>query len=240
MNKLSLSETLSFIHQMFPSQPINLKDICNEFGIRVIIDKELAKDGYLVCAEGKKLVFVSSRIANRHRRRFIISHEIGHYLLHSGQLYGCANLYESQSLSINSQDQESEANCFASELLMPKEALISYIPNRRLSFGDIRKIASAFDTSITFSALKAVQYSKTEDEVLLCYDSQKLKWYSLANNAVRRSQIPSICPIPDVELKQLPEDILGVWEDLYSGCVHQEFFHPYGSQTLILLSGVRK
>lgn len=234
------SETLSLIFQMFPGQPINLWEVCTEFGIRIVLNKRLKREGYLACAEGEKLIFVSSNVVNHHRRRFIISHEIGHFLLHRNQLFGCSDILESRTLIFNSRDQESEANCFASELLLPRESLIHWIPNRRLSFEDIRKISSAFDVSITFSALKAVQYSKTEDEILLCYDGQKLKWYSVANNAVRKSQVPISCPIPNIEQKYLPENVSGVWTDMYSGCVHHEYFHPYGTQTLVLLTGDRR
>lgn len=240
MSNMSVSEALSFVNQVFTNKPISPLDVCKEFGIRVVLDKPLNKDGYLVCAGGQKLIFVSSKITNEHRQSFIAAHEIGHFLLHSGQLYGCSNISETKALIINSCDQESEANAFASELLLPKESLLEFIPSRRLCFDDIRKIATFFNTSITFSALKSVQCSKTEEEILLCYDGQRLKWYSLANNAVRRSQIPSQCPLPNVMQKNTPEDISGVWDDLFSGRVHQEFFHPYGTQTLILLSGSRR
>jgi len=97
--------------------------VLKEFGIRVVLDKPLNKDGYLVCAGGQKLIFVSSKITNEHRQSFIAAHEIGHFLLHSGQLYGCSNISETKALIINSCDQESEANAFASELLLPKESL---------------------------------------------------------------------------------------------------------------------
>lgn len=240
MSNMTLQEALYFINQLLSSRPINPIKACEELGIRVVSDKLLEKDGYLVCAEGQKLVFISSRITNEHRKRFIVAHEIGHFLLHSGHLYGCSDVIESKSLRVNSRDQESEANMFASELLLPKDLLLKSIPNRRLYFDDICRIASSFDTSVTFSALKSVQCSKTEEEILLCYEGQSLKWYSLANNAVRRSQVPYQCPIPNVTQKKAPEDISGVWDDMFSGSVHQEFFHPFGTQTLILLSGTRK
>ena len=239
MSNMSVAEALSFVNQLIMNHPISPADICDELGIRIVLDKPLTKDGYLVCAEGQKLIFVSSRVTNVHRQSFITAHEIGHFLLHSGQLYGCKNVSETKVLNLNSRDQESEANNFASELLLPKESLLKCLPSRRLCFEDIRKIASYFHVSITFSALKSVQCSRTEEEILLCYDGQSLKWYSLAKNAVRRSQVPAHCPISNVMQKNTSEDVYGVWDDLFNGGVHQEFFHPYGQQTLILLSGER-
>lgn len=239
MSNMSVAEALSFVNQLVMNRPISPVDICNELGIRIVLSKPLKKDGYLVCAEGQKLIFVSSRVNNVHRQSFITAHEIGHFLLHSGQLYGCTNVSETKVLNLNSRDQETEANDFASELLLPKESLTKYIPSRRLCFEDIRRIATTFNTSITFSALKSVQCSKSEEEILLCYEGQRLKWYSLANNAVHQSLVPAQCPVPNVMQKNKPEDVYGVWDDLFDGGVHQEFFHPYGTQTLILLSGER-
>lgn len=109
MSNMSVSEALSFVNQVFINKPISPLDVCKEFGIRVVLDKPLNKDGYLVCAGGQKLIFVSSKITNQHRQSFIAAHEIGHFLLHSGQLYGCSNISETKALIINSRDQESEA-----------------------------------------------------------------------------------------------------------------------------------
>ena len=56
--------------------------LCERIGISTITDKPLQKDGYLVCSDGLKLIFVSSNIQNQHRREFVVAHEIGHFLMH--------------------------------------------------------------------------------------------------------------------------------------------------------------
>ena len=46
--------------------------LCERIGISTITDKPLQKDGYLVCSDGLKLIFVSSNIQNQHRRTIIL------------------------------------------------------------------------------------------------------------------------------------------------------------------------
>ena len=115
-------------------------------------DKPLHKDGYLVCCDGRKLIFINSLIQNLHRRKFIVSHEIGHFLLHRDSLYCCDNILEIGTSSINTSRQEYEANKFASEYLMPQDELIPLIPSKSLRFLDISKIANYFDVSMTSAA----------------------------------------------------------------------------------------
>ena len=183
-------------------------------------------------------IFVSANVQNTHRQKFIVSHEIGHFLLHQGQLYCCANISEGEISSINTSAQESEANRFASEFLLPQAQLASLIPSKSLHFSDISRIANYFDVSMTFSAIRAVQASNTEDEILICYDKQKLKWFASADRTLHFRDIPSNCPV-DLSTALPTVDVVGIWDSLYEGTVHQEIFNPYANQRLVLLSGIR-
>ena len=176
MNNTAFQEALTFAQQV--SNPHSPYGLCRVLGIEIISDKPMHKDGYLVCRDGCKLIFVNSLIHNPHRRKFIVSHEIGHFLLHRDNLYCCDNILEIGTSSINTSHQEYEANRFASEYLMPQEELISLLPSKPLQFSDISKIASHFNVSMTSAALRSVKLSKSEDEILICYDGQRLKWFS--------------------------------------------------------------
>lgn len=234
----SFQEAAAFAHQLIPSS-INPFILCRELGIEIVCDRALHKDGYLICEDGCKLILVSSRIGNAHRRKFIISHEIGHFLLHRDQMYCCSNVSEIETRRINSSAQEYEANSFASEYLLPQSQLVRVLPKKDISFSDISRIADQFDVSMTFCAIKAVQLSNSENEVLLCYDGQTLKWFSSSDKSLYFDSLPPNCP---VELKnaQSRADIVGVWDSLYNGSVHQEIFHPFQNLSLVLLSGERR
>ena len=228
----------AFAHQLLPDV-INPFTLCNELGIEVIWDKDMHKDGYLICEEGCKLIFVSSRITNAHRRKFIISHEIGHFLMHREQMYCCTNISEIETGRINSSTQEREANSFASEYLLPKSQLTRELPKNDLTFTDISRIADLFCISMTFCAIKAVQFSNSENEILLCYEGQMLKWFSSSDKSLSFDRIPQKCPIELVNCKA-SIDTNGVWDSLFDGTVHQEIFRPVQNQSLVLLSGQRR
>ena len=193
MYSSAFQEALTFAQQV--SKPHSPYDLCRTLGIDIISDKPLHKDGYLVCCDGRKLIFINSLIQNLHRRKFIVSHEIGHFLLHRDSLYCCDNILEIGTSSINTSRQEYEANKFASEYLMPQDELIPLIPSKSLRFLDISKIANYFDVSMTSAALRSVKLSKSEDEILICYDGQRLKWFSSADRTLNLDDIPSYCPI---------------------------------------------
>lgn len=221
----------------------NPYDLCKELGIEVIDTHKLHKDAYFVCTQGLKLVFVSSCIKNRHRKNFVVSHEIGHYFLHREQLYCCDDIAAEAALptaiKVNSQYQEHEANTFASEYVLPTSSLQEKLPNREIHFRDISSIANEFDVSVTLTAIKSVQHSRTESESLLCYEDNRLKWFVLSDDDIDKPAIPPLCPFNSLLCAQ-PMDISGCWDDLYVGSVHQEVFSPFGKQRLILLSGQRR
>ena len=220
MNSVTIRQALEFIG-LLSTSPSNPYNLCNTFGIEVIDNEPINKDGYLVCDRGCKLIFVSSNITNRHRKKFVISHELGHFLLHREKLYCCTNISEIGISQINNNGQEYEANCFASEYLLPQEQLLGMLPHESIRFSDIFKIAAHFDVSVTMAALKATRLSNAEDEILLCYN-----------------MLPQKCPI-DLAKVPVEGDIGGVWDTLYEGIVHQEIFQPIKDQRLVLLSGTR-
>ena len=92
-------------------------------------DVDEGLSGFLVrnTASGKTVIGVNHRHPEA-RRRFTIAHELGHYLLHEGELAhfdgerpGLRVHLRSDSGSSN--DMEREANLFAAELLMPARFL---------------------------------------------------------------------------------------------------------------------
>ena len=218
--------------------PVDIESICKELGIKVKDNRSLDKDGYLICQNGKKIILVNSQITNRHRKRFVIAHELGHFLLHRAQLYSCDNVSEAANQNVNNQEQEKEANAFASELLIPRDEINKYLPMGPVDFSSVFKIAEVFDVSVTHAAMQAVQASNAESEILICYDKQKRKWYTTADRYVSSSMVPYQCPVclPSVDAKL---DITGPWNKLYHGSVHQEIFSPFENQYLVLLSGNR-
>lgn len=240
MTNKAIENAIEIVTSFFDTRfPVDVDIICKELGIRIFDSRALDKDGYLICQSGKKIIMINSQIINRHRKKFIIAHELGHFLLHREQLYSCGHISETQGLEVNNQNQESEANAFATELLIPFYELRNIMPNRTIQFSDVFQVASLFDVSITHAAMQAILASNSESEVLICYEHQKRKWYLSANKYTYNRMIPFQCPV-DLSAVNGPRDIIGAWTELYCGAVHQEVFSPYSGQYLVLLSGNRK
>lgn len=232
-----IEAALGFVYSLIGNRrAINSYSLCDMLGISIIGNNPLDKDGYLICSDGLKLIFVNSAITNIHRKRFVIAHEIGHFLMHTDQMYCCSDIRMNQPSKINSTSQEMQANEFASELLLPTDDLINHLPQGHLSFASIFDIASLYDVSVTMAAIKAVKNSKTENEILLCYENNRFKWYATGNNDVFYSQIPSMCPI-ELDNRTGCSTVYGYWDCLFNGAVSQEIFRPYGKQYLVLLAG---
>lgn len=83
------------------------------------------------------------------RDRFTIAHELGHYFLH----YRLAGLQEAKSFGRGARNRaETEANVFASALLMPKE---SFVEAWNSSDGDEWRVARRFDVSPAAASVRA-------------------------------------------------------------------------------------
>jgi Zn-dependent peptidase ImmA (M78 family) len=93
---------------------------------------------------------------SKNRQRFTIAHELGHLLLHEGHDLILERLvrvnFRDATTSTATNEEESEANRFAAELLMPKDllerALQVLLAGRPLSDLDfVRRLARRFEVS---------------------------------------------------------------------------------------------
>jgi Zn-dependent peptidase ImmA (M78 family) len=104
------------------------------------------------------IIGVNSR-HHENRQRFTISHELGHLMLHEGELIHVDKHH--QGFQVNLRDaksgqgidvKEKEANLFAAELLMPASFLARDLKNSGaldlLAEGSLKKIASKYKVSV--------------------------------------------------------------------------------------------
>jgi Zn-dependent peptidase ImmA (M78 family) len=94
---------------------------------------------------------------NPGRRRFTIAHEIGHYVLHSGE--GLQRDDRAGNFTgWNDASEEAEANLFAAELLMQKFLFKPRILGTVPPLAFIDKLATAFSTSVMATAFQYVTW----------------------------------------------------------------------------------
>lgn len=111
--------------------PVNVEAVAKSYHIGV--NRRAADDklsGFILRDPNKSAIIGVNSNHHPNRQRFTIAHEIGHYLLHKGDIIHVDS--EKRAFEINFRgveaskgvdDQEKEANLFAAELLMPKSLL---------------------------------------------------------------------------------------------------------------------
>ncbi len=134
--------------------PVDVAALAKQLGISVVAQSmEETVSGVLVMRDDRAAIGVN-QAHHLHRQRFTIAHELGHYLLHSGdtRLFVDAGLtfYRDDSSADSVYAQEVEANAFAAELLMPEHALKQHLGDRRVDLHDdvaVARLAAHFGVS---------------------------------------------------------------------------------------------
>lgn len=145
--------------------PVKIIEICKKHGFKVY-EEYLRKDvsGFIVVHDknfrnyDSKKVIVVNRFDSAARRRFTVAHELAHYVLHKGD----KELYAHRDAGDDSKI-EREANLFASNILMPEEAVRDYVELIISRVGDIpfslcaKYIANKFAVSISAAEVRLNQ-----------------------------------------------------------------------------------
>ncbi|MBE0662561.1 MAG: ImmA/IrrE family metallo-endopeptidase [Bacteroidales bacterium] len=131
--------------------PIDL--IANGRGATLIEKPMNHSEGRIVFGKTKAIITVNSNIAYNGKRRFVIAHELGHFEMHRNLVPIHHDTDETLEYFKNGH-QETEANEFASELLMPEHLFKKECVGKKFSPDLLRSLAYRFQTSITSTAYK--------------------------------------------------------------------------------------
>jgi Zn-dependent peptidase ImmA (M78 family) len=160
------------------NKPIDLYELMDKLVID-IIEISLPKGVYGACkAFGRKRLFaIDQGISYENQKRFIISHEIGHLLLHySTYTYVCNKNYFDIWQPQKRFDKELEANSFASELLLPNKYLKELFRKQDLTMSIIESIADQFKTTLSSAAIASV--NSYNDDVIIVSHKDGVKLWS--------------------------------------------------------------
>lgn len=148
--------------------PLRMRDVIEQFApihapdVNVEIEyRPLGSiEGALVASSDKKnfVILVNEDIGSRGRANFTLAHEFGHLLLHRRVRaeFMCG---PRDVLGFTEDNMETEANRFASQLLLPNNFVRAESNKRDLSLGHIRALAAATGSSLTAAALAVVAMS---------------------------------------------------------------------------------
>lgn len=156
----------------------SIRDICSllekKAGIKIYTKEFKGTDDFFGLSVGKKdggpaiIVNTGDRISIE-RQIFSVAHELGHLLMH-------LNSYEASTYEEN-EDEEKEANEFASYFLMPKEAFENeWNKNTNLNFVDkVLKIKAIFRVSYQVVLYRLKDYFPNENLWQIFYSQYKYK-----------------------------------------------------------------
>ncbi len=112
------------------------------------------EEGRLLRTRSHGIINVSDVAYQSLKWRFVVAHELGHFLRHPDHdAYAACTRGD---LSDYGGGRETEANDFASELLMPAFLFAPRCDRSRPSLVDVGNIAKEFNTSLTATALRFV------------------------------------------------------------------------------------
>ena len=166
-----------------------VEKVLKDFGLDDVVGQDLTKlvyarglmyrelpmsgcEGMIVFDDcGKAAITVNSSTRSKARKRFSIAHELGHYELG----HGVTHFEDELSLNYYKRGfQESEANEFASELLMPTDYFLRAIAGRRFTPTLVNEVAGMFGTSLSSVLIKFVDYVPLPLKVTYLQDDKVL------------------------------------------------------------------
>jgi Zn-dependent peptidase ImmA (M78 family) len=136
---------------------IDIELIANLHGLIVERRGLTQEEGRLIRHGDVGLIVVSDAAYNSKKWRFVIAHELGHYIRHPrlNQLDLCTNAH--LAAGYWGSGHEAEANTFAVELLMPEKLFRKRTERDRPSLRYVAELATTFDTSLTSTAIRFVE-----------------------------------------------------------------------------------
>lgn len=228
------------------SHPIDFMQMCGLWDVKLHDQYPLKVDGYFIRQNEDKHIFASSNIQNQHHKRFVIAHEFGHMHLHFSRAFTCCASISEASLPAGSMPSiESEANTFASELLLPSAKIRNRLHGLSIDFDLISSIANDFYASMTSTALKCVMNSWSESELLICFRNGYRQWWASSNSFWNNSTVPATSPdgsAYDACLTDYPKAVYhkhsrGVW-DGFLDTTDESVIFVTNDTALVLLTGI--
>lgn len=128
--------------------------------LRILVRKMSLQheEGRLLRTATHGIVNVSHDAYKSNKWRFVVAHEIGHFIRHpeNDNYEACTR---GDLSNYTGTGREAEANDFASELLMPEVLFKKRCDRNRPSLRDVGELAEEFSTSLTATALRFIRFA---------------------------------------------------------------------------------
>jgi len=156
---MTKKQTISY-QEYIDSVPVNIEAIIRSFDIELDKNSSLP-EGVLgeISKEGDRYKISIKKTDHYYRKRFTMAHELGHFVLHKDKIGNGIDDSENYRPvrridTVAGELEESEANNFAANILMPEDLVIRYAKERGVLDGNakekdeaLQEIATAFQVS---------------------------------------------------------------------------------------------
>ena len=158
---------------------IEIEDLAMYKKVLVVEEPMVGAEGRLIRQGNQGIVRVRRGIRQEGRKRFTISHELGHWEMHRDSTqFLCSR---KDMLDYANSPMEFEANIFAAELLMPSVYFRPRCGIRDLSFSVVSELAEEFRTTLTATSIRFATETKHAVIVVLS-EAGVVRWsYSNPN-----------------------------------------------------------
>lgn len=139
------------------------------------------KEGEIVSVDNRSIITINSLIQFETKKRFAAAHELGHYEMHRSLRPIFSDTEEDLMNWYKAGPQETEANEFAAEFLMPSELFYKECERKKFEPKVIEHLANRFGVSKTAAILKFVKRGNHPVFVVYCKDN-KVKWFKRSDD----------------------------------------------------------
>ena len=182
-------------------------------------------EAMIVGSQRRAIVTVNSRSIPV-RRRYSLAHEIGHWHHHRGRILFCGAA-DIGNPARNALDPETQADQFASELLLPDFMFRPRIGKmKRLVLASVREVAAEFNVSVTATLLKLVE-SNRFPIICVCHNKERRRWFR-ASAMVPKWWFPK----NELEVESI------AFEMLFGGAAEISYARKIGAETWFDFRGV--
>lgn len=153
---------------------IRIRDIAFAKGA-MVVEQELMRAAASVVKAGSRATIRIPPTDTIERKRFSIAHELGHLLM--GHIVSIKKVCsDADMMDWYQTSQETQANFFASELILPTKLVSSRCDVGNINFEPIKQIAKDFRASLTATAIKFVRLCPEKCAVV--YSTQgEIRWF---------------------------------------------------------------
>jgi len=186
-----MSKAIAAVERMYKecgiSDPLQLPIEVIIMSKNIIIKEEEIEgaEGRILMKDNAGIITINSAIELPAKKRFILAHELGHFVLHKDHKNGFSDNDETlnHSYQTNFQIEEIEANEFAAEFLMPTDLLYNECKGKVFNHKVIEHIADRFQVSKTAAILKFVKKNNGNHPVfVVCCQDNKMKWFKKSDD----------------------------------------------------------